>query len=50
MQSNINVFRFYKSTEDIKDILDDIYGIVFEEVKVRPIKKKKPNIVKLINH
>lgn len=50
MQSNINVFRFYKSIEDIKDTLDDIYGIVFEEVKVKIIKKKKPNIVKLLNH
>jgi len=40
MQSNIKVFRFYKSLEDIKDILDDIYGIVFEEVKVGIMKKK----------
>lgn len=47
MQSNIKVFRFYKSIEDIKDTLDDIYGIVFEEVKVEIIKKKKPNIIKL---
>ncbi len=40
MQSNINVFRFYKSLEDIKDILDDIYGIVFEEVKVELLKSE----------
>jgi len=50
MKSNIKVFRTYKSKEDIKDILDDIYGIVFEEVKVKLIKKKKPNIIKLLNH
>ena len=50
MQSNIKVFRFYKSTEDIKDILDYIYGIIFEKVKVKIIKKKKPNIIKLLNH
>ena len=40
MQSNIKVFRFYKPLEDIKDTLDNIYGIVFEEVKVKLIKKK----------
>lgn len=40
MQSKIKVFRTYKPKEDIKDILDDIYGIVFEEVKVKIIKKK----------
>jgi len=49
MKSNIKVFRTYKSKEDIKDTLDDIYGIVFEEDKVKLIKKKKPNIVKLLN-
>ena len=50
MKSNIKVFRTYKSTEDIKDILDDIYGIIFEKVKVKLVKKEKPNIVKLLNH
>ena len=40
MKSNIKVFRSYKSKKEIKDILDDIYGIVFEEVKVKNLKKK----------
>ncbi len=40
MQSKINVFRFYKSIEDIKDILAYIYGIVFEEVKVELLKSE----------
>jgi len=34
MKSNINVFRSYKSTEDIKDILAYIYGIILEKIEV----------------
>lgn len=40
MQSNINVFRFYKSTEDIKDILVYIYGIIFEKIEVGLLKSE----------
>jgi len=40
MQSNIIVFRFYKSTEDIKDILAYIYGIIFEKIEVKLLKSE----------
>ena len=40
MQSNIKVFRSYKSTEDIKDILDYVYGIILEKVEVELLKSE----------
>jgi len=37
---NINVIRLYKPVKDIQDILDYIYGIIFEKIEVNLLKKE----------
>jgi len=38
---NINVIRSYRPVKDIQDILDYIYDIILEKVKINLLKREK---------